>query len=185
MTDSTRNYGCDIKILTELHKQFKYALATKRCVFFFRMDIRFPARYPIDSSNQLISKFNSDFMKQLSRKGLSPQYVMVREQLSEPHQHYHAIVLLDGKRTQNIYYHIQDAERIWRNKLGIEHGNGLVHNCTNDSTGHKQNNGIMITGNDTIDDCFFWSSYLAKEYSKYTSYMGFRELFSSRTPTVI
>ena len=140
--------------------------------------------------NEIFSDFQANFMKNLSRQGLKPQYVAVREQSTEKHQHYHVVVLLDGQKTQSIHNHIQTAERLWDSALGLEpreNGYGLIDDCTTSRTGEKQVNGVMLRADDLDmeskkDDCFRRASYLAKTNSKGNAPKFKREMFSSRIP---
>lgn len=84
MTDKKRKMSCNIKILNEIEKQFEYADKTKSKVFFMRYDISFPEGYD-HADNSIFREFQSKFMKNLSRQGLDPQYVAVREQSREKH----------------------------------------------------------------------------------------------------
>ena len=146
MTDQQRGLACDTKILTEIERQFDYAEETKSKVFFMRYDIRFPEGYT-HADNGVFREFQSKFMKKLSRHGLKPQYVAVREQSREKHQHYHVALLLDGQKTQSIHNHILDAERLWDSTLGLpakENGYGLIDDCTTSRTGEKQINWVML-----------------------------------------
>ena len=126
-----------------------------------RYDIRFPQGYG-DADNGVFREFQSKFMKNLSRKGLKPQYVAVREQSTEKHQHYHVALMLDGQKTQNIHNHIATAELLWDSTLGLperENGYGLIDDCTTNREGEKQVNGVMLRQDDPEmkekkDDCF-------------------------------
>ena len=158
-------------------------------MFFLRYDIRFPEGYDY-ADNGIFREFQSKFMKNLSRQGLKPQYVAVREQSQEKHQHYHVALLLDGQKTQSIHNYIQTAERLWDSTLGLparENGYGLIDDCTTNRTGDKQINGVMLRSDDPDmekkkDDCFRRASYLAKTNTKGNAPKGQRELFSSRIP---
>ncbi len=190
MTDPQRGLFCDTKILNEIEKQFDYAEETKSKVFFLRYDIRFPERYD-HADNGVFREFQSKFMKNLSRQGLKPQYIAVREQSREKHQHYHVALLLDGQKTQNIHNHIKTAERLWNSTLGLpakENGYGLIDDCTTNRNGEKQINGVMLRPDDPEmaakkDDCFRRASYLAKTNTKGNAPKRQREMFSSRIPT--
>ena len=189
MTDQERDLSCDTRILNEIERQFEYAEETKNKIFFMRYDIRFPEGYD-HADNGIFSEFQSKFMKNLSRKGLKPQYVAVREQSREKHQHYHVALILDGQKTQSIHNHIRTAERLWDLTLGLpekENGYGLIDDCTTNRSGEKQTNGVMFRYDDPWrpdkkDDCFRRASYLAKTNTKGSSPKGQRELFSSRIP---
>ena len=118
MTNKERGLACDIKILDEIERQFQYAEATKSKIYFQRMDLRLPEGHE-HTNNDLFREFQSKFIKNRSRKGLKPQYVAVREQSKEKHQHYHVALWLDGQKTQNIHDHIATAERLWNKTLGL------------------------------------------------------------------
>ena len=190
MTDKAKGLACNIKILNEIERQLDYAEATKSKTLFMRYDIRFPEGYD-HADNGVFREFQSKFMKNLSRQGLKPQYIAVREQSREKHQHYHVALLLDGQKTRSIHNHIQTAERLWDTTLGLparENGYGLIDDCTTSRTGEKQVNGVMLRPDDPDmeakkADCFRRASYLAKTNTKGNAPKGQREMFSSRIPS--
>ena len=189
MTDKERGLSCNTEILREIERQFDYAENSKSKVFFMRYDVRIPEGMYIED-NKTFRDFQANFMKNLSRQGLKPQYIAVREQSREKHQHYHVALLLDGQKTQSIHNHIQTAERLWDSALGLkpkENGYGLIDDCTTSRTGEKQVNGVMLRSDDPDmeskkDDCFRRASYLAKTNTKGNAPKFKREMFSSRTP---
>ena len=187
LTDKERGLSCNIEILREIEKQFNYAEESKSKVFFMRYDVRIPDGMYIDN-NKTFRDFQANFIKNLSRQGLKPQYIAVREQSKEKHQHYHVALLLDGQKTQSIHNHIQTAERLWDSTLGLsarENGYGLIDDCTTNRHGELQENGVMLRPDDPEmavkkNDCFRRASYLAKTTTKGNAPKGQRELFSSR-----
>ena len=189
MTDREKGLECDTKVLNEIDRQFRYAEETKSKIFFMRYDIRFPQDYA-EQDNGAFRTFQMKFVKNLSRKGLSPQYVAVREQSTEKHQHYHVALFLDGQKTQSIHNHIRTAEQLWDSTLGLpkrENGYGLIDDCTTGRNGERQINGVMLRRDDPDmeakkDECFHRASYLAKTNTKGYAPKGQRELFSSRIP---
>ena len=189
MTDNARGLACDIKILNEIERQFQYAEESKSKSYFMRYDVRLPEGLDY-TDNGLFREFQSKYIKNRSRKGFKPQYVAVREQSKEKHQHYHVALWLDGQKTQNIHDHIATAERLWNKTLGLpdkENGYGLIDDCTKSRSGAKQINGVMLRKDDPAyetkkNDCFRRASYLAKVNSKGNTPKGQRELFSSRIP---
>ena len=189
MTDQKRGLSCDTSILRAIERQFNYAEESKSKTFFMRYDVRIPDGMYLDD-NKTFRDFQANFMKNLSRQGLKPQYIAVREQSKEKHQHYHVALFLDGQKTQSIHNHIQTAERLWDNALGLEpreNGYGLVDDCTTSRTGDKQINGVMLRPDDPEmekkkDDCFRRASYLAKTTTKGNAPKYQREMFSSRIP---
>ena len=189
MTDEDRGLSCDTRILDEIEKQFDYADETKNKTFFMRYDVRIPDGVFLED-NKTFRDFQANFMKNLSRNGLKPQYVAVREQSREKHQHYHVALLLDGQKTNSIHNHIQTAERLWESALGLpvrENGYGLIDDCTTSRTGERQINGVMLRPDDPEmkakkEDCFRRASYLAKTNTKGHAPKYQREVFSSRIP---
>ncbi len=185
MTDNAKQLGCYEPILEQIERQLADMTGSHNKVFFMRYDNRFPSDFPPVHDNQAFLQFQADFMKHLTRQGLDPHYVAVREQSKEEHQHYHGIVMLDGNKTQNIHGHISTGEAIWRRKLGLPPGQGLIDDCTKSRDGSPQENGIMLRRDDPeyeakIDRCFHWASYLAKENQKSNTPDGQRQLFASR-----
>lgn len=189
MTDKERGLSCNTNILKEIDRQFKYAEKDKSKIFFMRYDVRIPDGMFIEN-NKAFRDFQANFMKNLSRHGLKPQYIAVREQSKEKHQHYHVALILDGQKTQSIHNHIQTAEKLWDSALGLtprENGYGLIDDCTTSRTGEKQTNGVMLRPDDPDreekkDDCFRRASYLAKTNTKGNAPKWQREVFSSRIP---
>ena len=191
LTGDNNNLPLDIDLLQKIANQFQYAEDTKSKTFFFRFDLHFPRDIKISSDNGHFRKFISAYAKNLSRKGLEPQYFAVREQRKSDHQHYHVGVLLDGQKTRNPYQHLQLADRLWANELGIETDNpsalGLVNHCDKDKDGNPMKNGMMIDATKenferAMDTCFRRSSYLAKVNQKKMTPKGQREYFASKLP---
>ena len=185
MTDKAKQQGCCEPILARIEEQFEDMTKRHNKVLFMRYDTRFPSDFPPVHDNQTFYRFQADFIKHLKRQGFDPHYVTVREQSREKHQHYHGILLLDGNKTQNIHGHIADAEAIWRRKLNIPPGRGLIDDCSTSRDGSPQQNGIMLRRDDPdyqtkINQSFHWATYLAKENQKSSTPQGLRELFASR-----
>ena len=131
----------------------------------------------------MFRNFQGKFVKNLERNGLNPHYVAVREQSKEKHAHYHAVLLLDERKTQSFKKHIEKADELWANTVGIPGKKGLIDDCTKDRNGNPQKNGLKIKKNNEafeaqLNTTFKWSSYLAKENTK--SDASDRELFASR-----
>jgi len=191
LTDKRHGLAADTRMLREIERQFDYAEDTKSKAFFFRFDLRFPSDMEnVPGDNGHFRRFASAYQKNLSRRGLSPQYVATREQATtDAHQHYHMLVMVDGQKIQNEYGLLKTAERLWENEVGLEADgrHGLVFFCNRDKkTGELMHNGMMIDRNShdcsiVKDRCFQRASYLAKENTKNTP-QGQREFFASRLP---
>ena len=187
MTDADRGLFADARILEKIKAQFDFAEKSKTKTFFMRYDVRYPADWTEIPSNHRFSNFQASLMKSLVRGGLKPQYLAVREQSREKHQHYHACLWLDGQKTRRISDHIHTAERLWASTLGLpaeEGGRGLIDDCTRSRGGEIQTNGVLLCPKDPNyeakrAECFYRASYLAKVNTKKTP-AGQRELFASR-----
>ena len=187
-TNKEKGLKCDKKILKKIDDTFNHVLNDHKQdrVFFMRYDVRYPNGAGVigaGESNDMFRNFQGKFMKNLERQGLNPHYVAVREQSKEKHAHYHAILLLDERKTQSITKHIEKADELWANTLNIPGTKGLIDDCTKDRNGQPQKNGLKIKKNskdfqEQYDKAFKWASYLAKENTK--SEASDRELFSSR-----
>lgn len=197
LVNNEKNQYCRRSMLKVLKDTFD-SVQTQPKTFFMRYDVRFPKESTdIPHSNQLISEFQSDYIKELSRKKWNPKYVLTREQSREKHQHYHGILFLDGQKVQDISQPIAMAERIWQRKLELpppsnhleENGEANPHNhlidpCTRARSGETVKNGIMLRNDDPQceekrKECFKRASYLAKVNTK-NGGKGIREIFSSR-----
>ena len=188
LTDKEKGLKCDKKILKKIEDAFEHVFNDHRMdrVFFMRYDIRFPEELYVDprTGNALVRKFQSKFIKHLDRKGLNPHYVLVREQSKEKHAHYHGILLLDERKSQNIKKHVDKGDELLNNTLGDHGKKGLVDDCTTSRNGKSQKNGIKLKKNspdfkEQYDKAFEWASYMAKENTK-SNNNGVREVFSSR-----
>lgn len=154
-----------------------------------RFDLRFPRAYITNNSSRYISTFMKLYIQHLSRKGLSPAYCWVREEgCKSSNPHYHCMILLDGNRTQRYYQHIQLAKAIWGSVLDTDN-KGLVHDCTRDWRGDKQENGIILRSDDPIyeeriETVIRQALYMAKEHTKGLYNDGYRDYGMSHTGSI-
>ena len=185
--------GFDQRILNEINRQFEFAEKTKDDILFVRFDIRFPDGVDPTSNervNDAYRSFQTKFMKNLSRHGLKPQYVAVREESTNEPPHYHVALMLDGQKAQTVQNHIQTAERLWESTLGLparKNGYGLIRNCTTDRDGKILPGGVLLRNGDSDaeqnkKDCVRQANQLAKTEDKGIAPKWQRELFSSRLP---
>ena len=171
MTDQERGLGCKEDILNKLHQLLSFVTCKHNKTLFIRFDLTFPQNMYVPTDNSLLSKFLDSFKTWLSRKGLDPHYLWVREQSREKHQHYHLILLLNGSLVQSCYPILQKAEYFWGLALGLIDARGLVDFCFQSRNGAPQTNGLMLRRGTpefpaTFNTCFHWGSYLAKENTK-------------------
>lgn len=113
-----------------------------------RADVRFPQNYGEVTDNKAISKTLTKFKQTLSRKGLDPSAMWVREQGTSPHPHYHCLILADGQKTRSAGMMFDTLERHWQNTIGSD-SSGLIDYCY----GPKDNpheNGIVVSRSEGI-----------------------------------
>ena len=187
LTDQDKKQGCYVNILESIKDNFDHMADKHSKVLFMRYDIRFPQDNKIPEQDKTFRDFHANWIKNLKRNNLDPHYLWTREQSKEKHSHYHGILLLDGNKTQSIHGHIEKAEELWHKALDIDPANnkGLVNDCTKGRDGTTHKNGIMLRKDDPEytekkNQCFEWSSYLAKENTKGNAPKGCRTFAYSR-----
>lgn len=125
----------------------------------------FGLNYPYYSDiidNSAVQEFMDRFLKYLSNtKGLRPMYVWVREQGTSGNPHYHLVLLLDGRKIQNLHGVMEEAKRLW----------GEINKCDGDGLVHYKNGSWMLrtdspTYQSDIAECVRHASYLAKSNTK-------------------
>lgn len=182
-TDIVKGFACDERILNAIERTLDASLEQSSKSLVVRYDVRFPHGTSIDpSSNETFKSFQSDFCKHLSRKGLKPKYVAVRECDTSPNPHYHVALMLDGQKTQNPIGHLKKAEATLARKLGMDttRNYGLIHSCETSSSTTPYSVMVKRNETETYNDVFNSLSYLAKVATKPAS--NIRELFVSKRP---
>ena len=180
-TDVTKGYACDKRILRAVKRTMDTSQEQSSKTLVIRYDVRYPKGTKVDpDSNATFKSFQSGHCKYLTRKGLKPKYVAVRECDSSPNPHYHVALMLDGQKTQNPIGHLKKAESILARKLGLDpdKNHGLIHSCETPDSPKPYS--VMLKRNDdeTYNEVFHSLSYLAKVFTKPTS--SIRELFVSK-----
>lgn len=179
--------GVHQEILDKVQAILRTMTSSHNKVFFMRFDVRFPQQGGYPQDNRLFEGFIASFVKNLKRHGLSPMYLWVREQSSNAYQHhYHCCLWLNGSLTQSTYSHLLKAEELWAKALCLPKGTkGLIDYCDHSWDGQCQPNGIMIRRGSSdfeskFNQCFEWSSYLAKTVTKGNCPPGVRQFGCSK-----
>ena len=104
-------------------------------------------------------------------------YFWAREQAGSHNHHYHCLLLLDGRKIQNPYGVMKEAERLWG---GVNHCSaaGLVH-----LSGHRMLRTDSPTYQEDIAACIFAATYLSKANTKGAAPSRVREYGYSHLPT--
>jgi hypothetical protein len=184
---TTQKIGLDKNILFRIFQLYDYMFAKHGRVYSMRFDLRLPPEVDASSDNSEFRRFMTYFVQVERRWGNDPMYCAVREESDTKGVHYHILLLLDGNRTRNSYYHIELANKIYNKKFGYPEGkcSGMINDCTKDNYGRKHPNGYLIdrddyyTSESSENDSFRQASYLAKASQKGHA-KRMRELFSSR-----
>lgn len=186
-TDKEKGWGCREDILEKIDQRIEHATEKRSKTLCTRMDFRFPRNSHPPKDNSRMTKFLSTYNKDLKRSGDDPQYVCVREQSREKHQHYHLMLLTNQRNHQSPHSFIEKAEKHWAAANGLDNAKGLVDHCTKSRKGEKQPNSYRLNRNDdnfegVKDKCFKRCSYLAKVNTKGKKPKFKREVLCSRLP---
>ena len=172
---------CDKKILDKIEECFNDEQEKHSKMMAFRYDVRIPKSIDNIDANRLFIKGQADIVKHLTRQGVDPRYVAVREKSGNGKDHYHVMVLVNAHKTQNPHGHLTKAEEIFERKLGLEPNgkHGIVNFCDKDQDGKTARNFYIVhRGNNAeFDEAFKRASYLARCHTKTDD--GRREMFAS------
>jgi len=179
-TGERHKLPCYQEVLKRLEYVMSQALSKHAKVLFFRLDLRFPVTFIAPQDNNYMMEFMKRYVEKLEYKKLSTHYLWVRERNTSLNHHYHLLMMLDGYKTMNAFKHVLLAQELWPQVLKIEglkkiDLKGLVQHC------NQENACLMIHRNDkeSINEAFFWGSYLAKVKTKEHD-IPFRSMGSSR-----
>lgn len=131
----------------------------KHCkTFVMRLDVHLPKELQQDG----ITKFNHRFIEKEKNAGYDPVYAMARELSTNNNIHYHMALFLNGNKTESIFNHIKNAERVLENIVGEgRKAEAWIERC---NKGHR--NGILLNRNDLsvhdLHEVQRQISYLAK-----------------------
>lgn len=152
--NASKNRGCYGEILTALKLQMDAFLSHHARMLFIRVDIR---QYVYTEGNKPISDFMRKLKKKLVRKYKTARigYLWVREMERAKQQHYHLVLMIDGKAVQYPAKVIEEVERIaenwgWPKPYTPKNCFYLIHR----------------TDTEMYQSAFHRGSYLAKERGK-------------------
>ncbi|MEA4863609.1 MAG: inovirus-type Gp2 protein [Victivallaceae bacterium] len=156
-------------------------------VMIVRMDLRYSRYQAQDPNNENLSTAMRTFTRELSRKGLDPQYVVRREQLTSEHPHAHVAVIVNASVKQCYKPIVEAMVAHWGRAIGVdaEEAKDLVWACDKDPSGGKQENGIIIRRGtpeyqEQYDKVYKQLSYLAKNDPDDVTPSGERKIFYSQ-----
>ena len=160
----TLNKPMNETIVSKLNELLNDYMERHCKAFVMRLDVHLPKEIQQDG----IRKFNHRFIEKEKRAGYDPVYVMARELSKKGNIHYHMALFLNGNKTESIFDHIKNAEKVLENiveKEQIEHQKAWIERCDKD---HR--NGITLCRNDLntydLHEVQRQISYLAKKEQK-------------------
>lgn len=171
-TNKEKGWGCHTEIIDKSLALLEHGTEAHNKELFFTYVLRYPTEAECPANNRDVKKFMGTYVKGLTRDGLDPLDLWVREQATSDHQHYHCLTLVDGAKRASAKPLLDHAEECWNRVLGVPlETKGLVDRCTTDYDGRPQTNGVMLRrGADdfdqTFDDCVRRSAYIAKLATK-------------------
>lgn len=161
-------------ILEAILRRFRLMTECHPRVMLLRFDLRFPQSYYFDTDDKKIQKFMNLFSIYLRRKGVSYQYVWVKEINQSDNEHYHCVFFLDASKFTSSYDFNCEAKNIWSRICSDASNNAsrnLVHICEMKTDYGLFLDSVLLCRNDPYFDdffseCFYWVSYLAKTNTK-------------------
>lgn len=159
-------YGYYSIILDKSIDRLESMLEDHSQVLIIRFNVRYPAGYPADNSNDRFIHFLKHYNQYLHRHKLHFHYVWIREKNISDSPHYHLLYLFNGNQIRR-FNHFRKPNDLWSNSLGLTEPNPTyVQGYGFDGPNHY---GLMLKRGDVhnIHDAFHdYICYLAKVYSK-------------------
>ncbi|WP_081650414.1 YagK/YfjJ domain-containing protein [Paucidesulfovibrio longus] len=189
-------YYCYNDILQKLYERMNFMTSKHARVLFVRFDIRFPHGYETSGRNVEIGWLFKVLQENANNNGIHLAYVWVRECKSSSLPHYHAVLMVDGRKVRNYRNLLMEVERIWGRVLGTN-AKGLIDWCDKPHGIHSGENGVMLQQplrdatrieqdhqqqefDHNYKRCFERASYLAKVSQKEDTPHGVRRFGCSQ-----
>ena len=161
-------------ILEAILGRFRFMTECHPRVMLLRFDLRFPQSYYFSTDDKKIQKFMNSFSTYLRRRGVSYQYVWVKEINRSDNEHYHCVFFVDASKISSSYTYTCEAQNIWSRICSDSSGNAsrnLVHICSLKNDYGLFLDSVLLDKNEPNFDelfskYFYWISYLAKTNTK-------------------
>lgn len=191
---SVNGSGCYVYMLEHFYRYMKHALSKHSKVLCFRVDLRFPDKYPLDG-NRTLSPFLNKLIKKMRRRKEFFTYCWVRERSNEKKWHYHMVMFMNGNKRQNCYAMQLEIAKMWAEHLILGDtvedviGKGYVDFCNTFRNGRKGTSQYMLHrkegDGETFRECFYRLSYMAKQNQKKRNYGKERRIGGSRIKFIL
>lgn len=183
-TDKARGLGCRTEILQRTKDLLDGYIETHSKCLVTRFDLAAPKDCSEGEFAKVVSNTLTRTAKELSRHGLDPQHMQVKEGSAQKGYHIHGYSLCNGHKLQHPKKIYESIVKHYSNQLGCD-ASHLVHFCDKSSTierptGHYNLRKCDHDYKQQRDKCFHRLSYLAKDSTKGDTGKHFREFSSSR-----
>ena len=161
-------------ILKAIYVRLFFMVDNYSRVMILRYDLRFPSWFSYTNGDESLQRFINSFTTFLKRKRLDYHYVWVKEQNISDNVHYHCVFLLDAGIFSSSLWFDEKAKDLWSIACSDEHYTAppnLVHVAKRRLDDHDYFETTVLSKyepyfEDTLSECFYWLSYLAKVNTK-------------------
>lgn len=161
-------------ILKAMYYRLFFMIDNYSRVMILRYDLRFPSGFRYTNGDESLQRFINSFVTFLKRKGLDYHYVWVKEQNVSDNVHYHCVFLLDAGILNSSLQFDEKAKDLWSIACSDEYYPAplnLVHVAKRRLDDHDYFETTVLSKyepyfEDTLSECFYWLSYLAKVNTK-------------------
>jgi hypothetical protein len=126
-----------------------------------------------ENGDASLKRFINSFVIFLKRKGVYYHYVWVKEQNNSDNVHYHCVFIVDAERFTSSFRYNEKVKELWSSACSDESciaPFNLVHVANRKLFDDYFDTTILSKDEpyfeDTLDDCIYWLSYLAKVNTK-------------------
>lgn len=161
-------------ILKAIYDRLFFMVDNYSRVMILRYDLRFPYKFRYKNGDESLQRFINSFTTFIKRKNCDYHYVWVKEQNASDNVHYHCVFLVDPGISSNSLRFDEKAKDLWSISCSDEYYTAPL-NLVHVAQRRLDNNCYLKTTviskyepyfEDTLADCFYWLSYLAKVNSK-------------------
>lgn len=166
-------YAVREDILKAIYDRLFFMIENYSRVMILRYDLRFPSMFRYENGDSSLKRFINSFIIFLKRKGVDYHYVWVKEQNNSDNVHYHCVFIVDAERFTSSFRYNEKVKELWSSACSDESciaPFNLVHVANRKLFDDYFDTTILSKDEpyfeDTLDDCIYWLSYLAKVNTK-------------------
>ncbi len=177
-------YACRDDIIGAVNERIDAAVDQCGRVLPVRFDFRFPQEFGPQDMNGQFGRMLDGLNQDLRRKGIGNEYVWSREVgAKNEREHYHLLMLLDGRKLQSSHTVHEKAKGLWERALQ-RRAPGCVHKASPASRRDEPRENWLDRNKDdfaaALAEVKAWGAYLAKEAQKGKAPKNIREFSGSQ-----